>query len=273
MAINGKLIEDIRTKSPFYREYASTTRQQYIHEEFYELTSANLAKMAIRDNSRYYFYFVEHPRIFAFDSELSALFTVWARLFSSYSTSITGFQDITMEKMTPVYRSEFVNAGQPGRQAGATNSLTWTFPSELSGSIMGRVVTLWMDAMRDKYSQVGHANGLNEPASVGTYAATGFILKPNPNLAVVEYCALVYCMFPLNNPYSQHDGDWKTSDVQEISFEMNVSLLDGNTSSAVADLGKRVLAELKADLIADTSLYGLVKGTTIAAANKGVITR
>lgn len=263
---NSNIIQDIVSKSPFYQGYQSTHRKAYIHEEFYELTSANLAKMAIRDNSRYYFYFIEHPKIFSFRADLSALFTVWARLFSSYSTAITGFQDITMEKMEPSYRSEFINAGQPGRQSGATKSLTWAFPSELSGSIMGRVVDLWMNAMRDKYTQVAHANGYTDAsADVGSYSATGFILKPNPNLTKVEFCAVTYCMFPLNNPYSQYDGDWKQTDVQELSLEMNVSLLDNISSKSVSDLGNKVLAHLRSDLIADTTLFGMTKGTEIKA--------
>lgn len=263
---NTDIITDITKKSPFYAGYSNTHRQQYIHEEFYELTSANLAKMAIRDNSRYYFYFIEHPAIFTFRDDLQSLFTVWARLFSSYSTAITGFQDITMEKVEPTYRSEFVNAGQPARQSGATKSLTWAFPSELSGSIMGRVVNVWMDAMRDKYSQVAHANGYDGSADVGSYSATGFILKPNPNLTKVEYCAIVYCMFPLNNPYSQHDADWKQTDVQELSLEMNVSLLDNASSKSVSELGDRVIKYLRSDIIADTTLFGITKGTVVEAA-------
>lgn len=271
MAVFTEFVKDVLADSPFIKEYENSSRKQYLYEEVFELTTRKLDQMTLRDANRYYIKLLERPAIFEVTREQIQLFDVFARLIASYSTQVTGFQDVQMESLDPTNRSEFQSLSQPGRQTGATKTLTIVFPGELTGGLIAKTVRYWMNQMKDRISGVSPMGGLQTQYTLGKISMTILFLKPDPSNTVVEFCAIGQNMWPKLDPYSQNEGNWNDVSVNEVSIDFNVALLDDHNIK-VKRYGEAILKDIKSDLIADYSTYGLAgTGSTLEIVTKNPI--
>ncbi|MGL5715375.1 MAG: hypothetical protein ACRCX2_20320 [Paraclostridium sp.] len=263
MSKESPLVNDIIENSLFAKNWQTKARNQYLLEEFFELTKESLSQITPYDPSRYYFYVLRMPPIFesGADSKMSDLFRAFAKLLCSYSTAISGFQATTMETADQQMRTEFQDVAHAQRQTGAIKSLTFTLPSELTGNIITRTLGLWMDAIADKYTSVASYLGSDLTYGAGNHSMVGFVLKPNPNLTVNEYSAICYNMYPKNNPTDIHESRFRDGSFQELSLEFNVNVLADNL--LVRELGNKLMTNLKNDLIANSTTYDVLEATNL----------
>lgn len=248
----------------YYMKPSKNGRKSIVSGEILDHSKDNLIGLTQVDSSLFILLPTYYPEIYTDVDNGDILKTtfkgVW-NLLCQTVTEVSGFNDINLEVLLPTYKTAFFSNPLYTVLQNPTNEITLTIPTEYSGYLFTNMFRHWLNAISDEHTKIATYNGLKEHFNNWSHSAGMAYIKPNKTFTKVDYGALFFLMVPKSAPLSNFNANGTSQQVTTMQIAFNVSVID-NRNLLVARLLDDLLVKYKAFVVEDSTLFGLVKGTS-----------
>lgn len=240
-------------------------RKSILAHEFMDPSKDNLIGYTQVDKSMFLLIPTYYPEIYTNvkDGEVlkKSFIGTW-NLIAQSTRAVSGFQDIAINIQNPQFKTPFFTMPLFTVLENPTNEITLTVATEYSGYLITNQMRHWLNAISDEYTKIATYNGYDEDFNNWSHSAGMIYIKPNKTFNKCDYAALMYLMVPKSVKTSNFDADATSPEVITMDITFNVLIID-NRNVRVNELAHAVLTKYKEIICEDSTLFGMVKGTSL----------
>lgn len=253
-------IRIITDKSLYLKEFCKVSangRKPLVSNEQFDFSRENLVGMTFVDTSNFFLLPVIYPEIYFNNNDKTMRQAIkgYMNYLCTTCRAVDGFQDITLGKETPTFKSRFFTIPHFTKLDNPTQELSFTIPAETSGYFMTELTRHWMNAISDEQSGIAHYNGYREDYNNYSHSAAVAYIKPNKTYTRVDWGCLIFMMVPVSAPYSNYNADATSPRVPELQLQFSCSIMDTRISKVNETLTSLLLKWANI-VVADSGDYG-----------------